>query len=86
MPTTLERAQLESLVAISRRLNWTDDLDATLQELADAAADLTQSEGSSILLFEEETQQLYFAAARASDRDNLLTIRVPVESSVAGRV
>jgi len=86
MPLNLERTQLEKLVVISSRLGQVGDLGTTLQEFADAAAELTQSEGSSILLFEEETQQLYFAAARASDRENLLSIRVPIERSVAGRV
>jgi len=86
MPLNLERAQLEKLVVISSRLGQVRDLGTTLQEFAEAAAEMTLSEGSSILLFEEETQQLYFAAARASDRENLLSIRVPIERSVAGRV
>jgi signal transduction histidine kinase len=86
MPLNLDRAKLKSLVSVSIRINQVDDLSAALQEIADTAAELTQSEGSSILLFEEETQQLYFAAARAKDQENLLTIRVPIENSVAGQV
>jgi signal transduction histidine kinase len=38
------------------------------------------------LLFEEETQHLYFAAARAENREHLMQIRVPIEKSVAGWV
>lgn len=77
---------MERLLQISGQLNLANDLNKVMQTIADAAADLTHSEGSSILLFEEETQQLYFAAARATNREELLKIRVPIEKSVAGWV
>ncbi len=86
MSKEIDRSRLESLLDISSRLNHTDDLNETLQTIADAAADLASSEGSSVLLFEEETQQLYFAAARAANREHLMQIRVPIEKSVAGWV
>ncbi len=65
MPKDTDQNRLDSLLEISGRLNRVSDLRETMQVIADVAADLTNSEGSSILLFEEETQQLYFAAARA---------------------
>lgn len=77
---------MDRLLEISTRLNRIEDLAETMQVIADIAADLTQSDGSSILLFEEETQQLYFAAARADNREQLMQIRVPIEKSVAGWV
>jgi len=76
----------EILLAISSRLNRAENLEDFLQSIADVAANLTQSEGSSFLLFEEETQQLYFAAAVASNREKLLKLRVPIDQSVAGHV
>jgi len=81
-----DHAQLKKLLSISRRLNGFGKLGDVLQEIADSAADLTQSQGSSILLFEEETQQLYFAAAKSKKREELIRIRVPIERSVAGWV
>jgi signal transduction histidine kinase len=86
MPVNLDRTRLEIFLAIGSKLNSTEKLGELLQEIADAAADLTQSQGSSILLFEEETQQLYFVAARAANREHLMQIRVPIDKSVAGWV
>ena len=86
MPKETDQTRVESLLDISSRLNRVDDLSETIQAIADVAADLTNSEGSSILLFEKETQQLYFAAARADNREHLMQIRVPIEKSVAGWV
>ncbi len=86
MPKEIDQTRMEGLLEISSRLNRVDDLSETMQAIADIAADLTNSEGSSILLFEEETQQLYFVAARADNREHLMQIRVPIEKSVAGWV
>jgi len=86
MQNNSDRARLENFIKIGQRLNRHEDLGEILQEISNAAADLTQSRGSSILLFEEDTQQLYFAAARADNRESLMQIRVPIEKSVAGWV
>lgn len=86
MSSNTANNRLEDLLNISAQLNCGDDLGSILQTIADAAADLTDSERSSILLFEEETQQFYFAAARSINRDGLMKIRVPLEKSVTGRV
>ena len=86
MPKELNQTRDQILIEINNRINRAADLSETLQCIADTAAELTNSEGSSILLFEEDTQQLYFAAARAANRDHLLQIRVPIEKSVAGWV
>ncbi len=86
MPTDPDQNITESLLAISAQLNRAHEPESLLQKIADAAADLTNSEGSSILLFEEDTQQFYFAAARAANREGLMQIRVPLEKSVAGMV
>jgi signal transduction histidine kinase len=86
MPINIAQNKLESLLDISTQLSCANELESILQTIADVAADLTASEGSSILLFEEETQQLYFAAARSDNREGLMQIRVPLEKSVAGKV
>lgn len=86
MPFDPDRTRLEDLITLGSRLNKSENLGELLQEIAEFAADLTQSQGSSILLFEEATQQLYFAAAQAENREQLMQIRVPIEKSVAGWV
>lgn len=86
MPLNQDHRNLKLLLSIGSKLNCLENLGEILQVIADAAADLTNSHGSSILLFEEETQQLYFAAARAENREHLMKIRVPIEKSVAGWV
>ena len=74
------------LLEISSQLHCKYDLDHILQSIVDAATDLTKSQGSSILLFEEETQQFYFAAIQASNSENLRQVRVPIEKSITGKV
>ena len=86
MLTNSHPLKTKKLLSIANKLHITAEFDRTLQEIADSAAELTGSQGSSILLFEEETQQLYFAAARAQKRESLMEIRVPIENSIAGKV
>ena len=86
MSTNFHQLKTKKLLSIASKLHLTTEVEITLQTIADAAAEVTNSQGSSILLFEEETQQLYFAAARANKREHLMKIRVPIENSIAGRV
>lgn len=86
MQLNSDQTRFESLLQIGRQLNRVDNFKQSLQEIADLSAELTQSLGSSILLFEEETHQLYYAAARSENREQLLNIRIPIENSLAGWV
>jgi signal transduction histidine kinase len=74
------------LVEISVTLNSTLDLDRLLQFIIDSAADLLDSEGASILLVDEKTKDLKFAAATGSDPEELARIPVPLDGSLAGTV
>ncbi len=74
------------LVEISVTLNSTLDLDRLLQFIIDSAADLLKSEGASILLVDERTKDLFFAASTGSDPEELSKIPVPLDSSLAGTV
>lgn len=78
--------RLEHLVEISRHLSSTLDLPLLLQEIVEAACELTTSESSSILLFDKESNQLLFEAAPGVLHENLKNIPVPLESSAAGVV
>lgn len=92
-PPTLSDAEirrlfprLARLVEVSLVLNSTLDLARLLQFIIDAAAELVQSETVSILLFDENTRELKFAAATGSDPNELAKIPVPIERSIAGQI
>ena len=78
--------RLSRLVEISVTLNSTLDLDRVLQFIIDSAADLVESEAVSIMLADENTHNLYFAAATGSDPKELARIPIPLEGSIAGTI
>ena len=78
--------QRSKLLEISVTLNSTLELDTLLQFIINSAADLMDSEGASILLVDENTKDLYFAAATGADPDELRTIPVPLYGSIAGTI
>jgi len=78
--------RLERLHEISRTLSASSDLEAILQSLISAASELTSSELSSILELEKDEEQLYFLAMPKIHQETLKTVKVPLETSVAGWV
>ena len=79
-------SQLARLVEISLTLNSTLKLEPLLQYILDTAAELLECEAVSILLFDEESKELKFAAATGSDPKELAKIPVPLDSSIAGTI
>jgi signal transduction histidine kinase len=78
----LERYQ--RLTETSRELASTLDLDALLDRIVHAAADLSNAEAASILLYDEVHQQLQFEAATNLDEPMIRGLVVPVTNSLAG--
>jgi signal transduction histidine kinase len=78
--------QRSKLLEISVTLNSTLELDTLLQFIINSAADLMDSEGASILLVDENTKDLYFAAATGADPEELRSIPVPLYGSIAGTI
>jgi signal transduction histidine kinase len=78
--------KLIRLVEISLRLNSTMDPEQLLQSIIESATELLECEAVSILLFDESTQKLHFAAATGSDPKRLAEIPVPKDHSIAGVV
>lgn len=78
--------RLARLVEISVTLNSTLEPDRLLRFIISSAADLLESEAASILLVDENTHNLYFAAATGSDPGELAKIPVPLEASIAGTI
>lgn len=76
--------QLERLVETSRILSSTHDLPKLLQAIVDVACELTESEAASILMYDPKSRDLRFKAAPGYQYENLSSISVPLESSVAG--
>jgi signal transduction histidine kinase len=78
--------RLERLIQASRHLGASLELDSLLKSVIEAACDLTGSQASTILLYEEETDLLKFVAGSQTDPEVIKRIRVPLEQSVAGKV
>lgn len=78
----LERYQ--RLAEISRDLASTVDLTALLNRIVQAAADLSNAEAASILLYEESKKQLYFQSTTNLDEPFMRGLIVPVDGSIAG--
>jgi K+-sensing histidine kinase KdpD len=86
---TLLRRQadrLQRILEISQILTSTYNLDELLQMILAAATELTKTEAASILLLDESGADLRFAATTERDRDKMMLLRVPVESSLAGTI
>jgi signal transduction histidine kinase len=74
------------LAEISLDLASTLELDSLLKRIVQAAADLSQAEAASILLYDESKQQLYFESATNLEEPLMRGLIVPVEGSIAGWV
>jgi signal transduction histidine kinase len=72
------------LSEISIELASTLDLDALLNNIVHAAADLLEAEAASVLLYDEAKQVLYFDAASNLTEPLMRGLIVPVDSSIAG--
>ncbi len=74
------------LIDIARDLASTLDLDVLLYRIVVAAADITEAEAGSILLYDGAARQLYFQVATNIDKPTLRGLVVPLEGSIAGWV
>ncbi|MCC7118575.1 MAG: GAF domain-containing sensor histidine kinase [Anaerolineales bacterium] len=77
---------LERLLEVTRNLSATVDLDAYVQTLLSAAAELTESESASILEYDEATQDFHFRFVPWFHREAIQRVRVPLTDSIAGWV
>lgn len=77
--------KLRQLVELSRQLSQGGELEPLLQLIVETACELTESQASSIALFEKETGLLKFVAAPRSQIERLRRFRIPLENSLAGK-
>jgi signal transduction histidine kinase len=80
--TLIERYQ--RLTEISQVLASTLELEILLDRIVHAAADLSDAEAASILLYDEDHQQLQFEAATNLEEPMMRGLVVPVNNSLAG--
>ncbi|MFN2283168.1 MAG: ATP-binding protein [Anaerolineae bacterium] len=78
--------RLERVVTIGQMLNSTLDLSQLLETIIHTAADLLGTQAASILLMDERTGELFFAASTGSSREELREIKIPLDSSIAGAI
>lgn len=81
--TQLEKSR--RLLELTREISGTLDLDALLQSIVDAAAELTNSEQASIARYDRADQSLQFIAARWMAPEIMETMRVPINASISGQ-
>jgi len=79
-------ASYERLLEISRSLSATLDLTLLLDQIVEAARQLTHSQASSILLVDKRSGDLYFEAAVGPGSEAIQRVAVPLNGSVAGWV
>ena len=77
---------LERLLEVVRGLTTSPDLDSFLQSVISEASELTNSELSSILEYDEAADELRFLTVQWFDRDVLRPMGVPLDGSAAGWV
>lgn len=77
--------ELEVLYEIGRMLNSTLDLNKVLRVIMEAAVSVLQAEGGSVLLLDEQTQELVFAAAAGAGSEALSGMRLPSRAGIAGQ-
>lgn len=78
--------KITRLVEISGILNSTLKPDLLLQTILDTAAELLECSDVSILLYDENAEELRFAAATGANKEQLEEIPVPLDSSIAGTI
>jgi len=86
--TSLQRkvSELETLARLGRTITSTLDPDKVLSAVVEAAVELTDAEEGSLFLLDETTGELYMRASRNFQDQQLRTMRLPVEDSLAGTV
>ena len=78
--------RLRRLVELSATLNSTLNLNDLLKLIIQTAADVLDCEAASILLYDEKTRTLFFAAATGENAKKLAEIPVPLNDSLAGTI
>jgi signal transduction histidine kinase len=77
---------LTRLVEVTRNLSTMVDLEAYLQSILSASAELTESESASLMEYDEAAREFFFKFVPWFHREVLKDARVPLDGSAAGWV
>jgi PAS domain S-box-containing protein len=77
--------ELSILYDVGRMLTSTLDLTKVLRVIMEAAVSMLQVEAGSVLLLDEETQELEFVAAVGAGAEQIMGLRLPAGAGVAGQ-
>ena len=85
--TAIDRKNLEKIISFTKRLSSTLELPDILEIIMESAKDITNSEASSLMLFDEKIKKLKFTITTGEAKDKIKEITVPIgEESIAGSV
>jgi len=79
-------SHLERMLKVSQMINSTLDQWALLDIIAQLASELTNTESASIMLLDEASGEMRFAAATGQKSANIKPLIVPMEGSIAGTI
>ncbi len=79
-------SEMEVLLAIGRDITGTLEVDGVLKNVVSAAVKLTNAEEGSLLLLDEESNELYMRASHNFEKGFAESFRLPVNDTLAGQV
>ncbi len=80
------RKLISEIIRVSKLINSTLDLQNLLESIMDSAKLVLRSEGASLMLIDERTQELYFNVVAGEKQEELKEIRIPTGQGIAGLV
>jgi len=78
--------RLRTLMKVNNVINTTMDVDQLLEYIMSSAKEILKCEGSSLLLIDEKSKELYFNVVDSDSKEALKEIRVPLGIGIAGIV
>lgn len=76
--------QLSEIIKVSKMINSSLDLQSLLEAIMDSAKHVLKSEGSSLMLIDNQTNELYFNVISGEKERALREIRIPLGVGIAG--
>ncbi len=80
------RATLEEVIKVSKLINSSTDIESLLLSILNSAKLVLNAESSSLLMIDEDKNELYFNNVAGEKEEELKDIRVPLGTGIAGIV
>ncbi|NLM16333.1 MAG: GAF domain-containing protein [Candidatus Riflebacteria bacterium] len=85
--TDMQVAELSLIQELGKAINSSLDLDSVLNYFIDMTTRITEADKSTLMLFDEETQELYVEASRGFEDENKINdVRLKLGEGIAGQV